>query len=143
MYGGFGLKIQHLNNLITRKVYAELSDGAFPYISHSAFQTLDFLYRHSGEEVLQKDIEKALVINRATTSKMLRQLEEKGLIARTDSARDARHRVVVLTAQGQLLRAHALEKMKQIDAFFLQLLTTEEFDAFNRMYATLRAALED
>lgn len=143
MYAGFGLKIKHLNNLITKKTYALFTDDAYPFISHSGFLVIDYLYKNRDYEVTQKDIERALVINRATTSKMLLLLEQKGLILRTNSAEDARRKIVTLTEQGCNFRAHNIAKAEELNLFFSEVLSEEDFAAFDRLYEKLRKALDD
>lgn len=142
MHTAFGLKIKHLNNLITKKTYALFTNDEYPFISHSGFLVIDYLYENREHEVTQKDIEKALVINRATTSKMLLLLEQKGFISRVNSTEDARRKIVVLTKQGHDLRTHNLMKAQELNRFFSEVLSEEDFTAFNRLYEKLRNALE-
>jgi len=59
--------------------------GVLCFLNLTAFKVIDFLYQTQEKDVTQKDIEKALVINRATTSKMLLLLEQKGFISRSSS----------------------------------------------------------
>lgn len=143
MHTAFGLKIKHLNNLITKKTYALFTNDEYPFISHSGFLVIDYLYENREHEVTQKDIEKALVINRATTSKMLLLLEQKRFISRVNSTEDARQKIVVLTKQGYDFRTHNLMKEQELNQFFSEVLSEEDFTAFNRLYEKLRNALEE
>lgn len=143
MHTAFGLKIKHLNNLITKKVYALFTNDEYPFISHSSFLVIDYLYENKDHEVTQKDIEKALVINRATTSKMLLLLEQKGFISRMNSTEDARKKIVVLTERGHDFRMHNLMKAEELNQFFSEVLSEEDFIAFDRFYEKLRHALEE
>lgn len=143
MHTAFGLKIKHLNNLITKKTYALFTNDKYPFISHSGFLVIDYLYENREHEVTQKDIEKALVINRATTSKMLLLLEQKRFISRVNSTEDARQKIVVLTKQGYDFRTHNLMKEQELNQFFSEVLSEEDFTAFNRLYEKLRNALEE
>ena len=143
LHTAFGLKIKHLNNLITKKVYALFTNDEYPFISHSSFLVIDYLYENKDHEVTQKDIEKALVINRATTSKMLLLLEQKGFISRMNSTEDARKKIVVLTERGHDFRTHNLMKAEELNQFFSEVLSEEDFIAFDRLYEKLRNALEE
>lgn len=143
MHTAFGLKIKHLNNLITKKTYALFTNDEYPFISHSSFLVIDYLYENREHEVTQKDIEKALVINRATTSKMLLHLEQKGFISRVNSTEDARRKNVVLTKQGYDFRIHNLMKAQELNQFFSGVLSEEDFTAFDQLYEKLRNALEE
>lgn len=142
MHIGFGLKIKHLYNMITKKTYTVFTNDEFQFISYSSFLVIDFLYEHREQEITQKDIEKALVINRATASKMLVLLEQKGLISRVNSIEDARCKIVKLTQQGYNFREHNIKKSKELDNFFSEVLSEEDFIAFNKLYEKLRKALE-
>lgn len=143
MYTAFGMKYKHLQNLITKKLYVLFADGGNPFISQSSFQVLDYLSARNDRQTTQKDIEKALVINRATTSKMLMLLEQKGLISRANSPDDARQKIVVLTEDGEKLRIHNIEKQHEFDTFLEGVLSDEDFKAFDRIYEKMRNALED
>lgn len=142
MHTAFGLQIKHLNNLITKKIYALFTDDDYPFISHSSFLVIDYLYENREHEITQKDIEKELVINRATTSKMLLLLEQKGFISRMSSTEDARRKIVALTKKGEDFRTHNLLKAEELNQFFSEVLSEEDFIAFNRLYEKLRNALE-
>lgn len=143
METGLGLRIKHLNNLMTKRIYSVFASEDYPHISHSAFQVMEFLYKNSDREVTQKDIEKALVINRATTSKMLLLMEQKGVIQRISSKTDARSKVVILTEYGQNYREHNIAKSEEFDRYLATVLSEDEFEAFDRIYKKLRKALED
>ena len=61
--------------------------------------TIGFMYRHSEEEIYQRDIEAEFAISRATASNMLSVMERKGLIKRESVEHDARLKKIVLTDQ--------------------------------------------
>lgn len=143
MYTGFGLKMKHINNLITKKVYALFTDDEYQFVSHSSFLVMNYLYENKEREVTQKDIEKALMINRATTSKMLLLLEQKGFIRRMGSTEDGRRKIVILTEKGNDFRIHNLLKADELNQFFAKVLSDEDFIAFDRIYEKLRSALDN
>lgn len=143
MYEGFGLKIKHLDNLITKKTYRLFTQGEFSHTSHSSFRVVEYLYQHPGDTVTQKDIERVLVINRATTSKMLKLLEDKGYIVRISSTEDGRCKKLELTPSGERLYLHNVEAAANLDQFFLDTLSTEDFEAFEKIYTTLKAKLDN
>ena len=142
MQNRIGQKIKQLDNLITKRVYALYVSKDYPYISLSSLQTLEFLCQNPNHQATQKDIEKELVISRATASKMLSQLEEKGYITRTDAKADARRKIVTLTKRGRALYIHCNTGGSELDRFFSEVLTEEELQVFDTIYAKLRNALE-
>lgn len=137
-----GLKIKQLNNLLTKKTYEIFESDGFEFISHSGFQVLEYLDSNSEKSIFQKDIENALVINRATTSKMLKSMEEKGLIARGSDNEDARAKIVKLTAKGRKYLEHNFNKKEEYDKLLESSLTKKDLEAFDRIYENLRRVLE-
>ena len=103
MQNDFGPKYKHLQNLITKKLYSLFAADGDSFVSQSGFQVIAYLHDHRDSQITQKDIEKALMINRATTSKMLRLLEQKGFITRDSNNDDGRSKVVGLTMAGEAL----------------------------------------
>ena len=139
----FGPKYKHLQNLITKKLYSLLAVDGDSFVSQSGFQVIAYLHNHRDSQITQKDIEKALMINRATTSKMLRLLEQKGFITRDSNNDDGRSKVVGLTMTGEALYKYNREKLQEFDALLETVLTEEDFAAFDRIYEKLKAALSE
>ena len=143
MKENIGIRFKHISNLIEKKAYSLFSSDGYPFISQSGFAVLDFLYRNKCKEITQRDIETELVINRATTSKMLLQLEQKGLVLRTGNKSDARKKTVMLTEFGEQLRNHNKVKQAEFDDIIAATLSDEDLEAFDRIYEKLRTSLED
>jgi len=138
-----GMRFKHISNLVEKKAYSLFSSDGYPFVSQSGFSLLDFLYCNQDKEITQKDIETELVINRATTSKMLVQLEQKGLILRSDSKTDARKKTVTLTEYGKKLRNRNKEKQAEFDRIMTASLSEEDLEAFDRIYDKLRETLDE
>ena len=60
-----------------------------------------FLSCKKDEDVFQKDVEKEFDITRATASKVIDSMEQKGLVRRERVAHDARLRKLVLTPEAE------------------------------------------
>ncbi len=58
---------------------------------------IDFLTLFKDQEMFQKDIEHEFNIRRSTASTLLKRMEDKGLIRRVESNKDARQKQVILT----------------------------------------------
>lgn len=136
-----GIKLKHLNKLIDKKVYSLFESDGYPMISYSSYRVLDFLYKNNEIIITQKDIESEFEINRATTSKMLLQLEQKSFIARTDNPEDARSKIVILTESGNDIREHNVEAIKSFDSFLDHVMTEEDYVLFDELYERLCKAL--
>ena len=59
-----------------------------------------YLYKHSGEEVFIKDIEKKLKISKSVTSNLIRRMEKNNFIKVIPSQKDKRYKQLVLTSLG-------------------------------------------
>ncbi|MCK8619148.1 MarR family transcriptional regulator [Apilactobacillus kunkeei] len=58
---------------------------------------IDFLTLLYDQEIFQKDIEHEFNIRRSTASTLLKRMEDKGLVRRVESNKDARQKQVILT----------------------------------------------
>ncbi|MCK8619842.1 MarR family winged helix-turn-helix transcriptional regulator [Apilactobacillus kunkeei] len=58
---------------------------------------IDFLTLFKDQEMFQKNIEHEFNIRRSTASTLLKRMEDKGLIRRVESNKDARQKQVILT----------------------------------------------
>lgn len=58
---------------------------------------IDFLTLFKDQEMFQKDIEHEFNIRRSTASTLLKRMEDKGLLRRVESNKDARQKQVILT----------------------------------------------
>lgn len=99
-----GAEMRRLQNEIFRTLQEqvgkiELSGVGVMNISGPNTFLLKVLSMHKGEDVFQRDLEKALSVTKSTCSKVLTTLEEKGLVRR-EPVEDARFNKIVLTPLG-------------------------------------------
>jgi DNA-binding MarR family transcriptional regulator len=97
----FGLKRAHHGTLrVTRDVLARMGLTAARF---------DMLYaiKQRSRAMLQSALGRILGVCRATVSRMLKSLEELGLVLRKDDPHDRRQRVVTLTTLGRWRIAYA------------------------------------
>lgn len=139
---GFGPMIKQLNNLIIKKTYSLLDNPEYANMSYANLQVVELLYT-SPEDVTQKDIESALKINRATTSKMLKLMEEKGYIERTGSKEDSRKKIVFLTEKGKKYYLDNAKVIEYLDNYLSSILTESENEVWISIYNKMVAALSD
>ena len=143
MNTGLGLKIKHIVNLLDKRRYAVFARDGFEYISYSAFCVLKYLREHKMDAVSQKDIENALMANRATVSKMLQQMEKNGCIRRTASRKDRREKNLTLTDAGEELYLHNVTCAVELDTQIAEILDEKDFEDFERIYRKLICGLTD
>ena len=95
-----------LNHQIVRKAHTLYDRKKMNDVSMLNMWVADFLYdrKQEGKTVFQKDVEAEFGINRATASKMLALMEEKGLIRRTSLEADGRYKSIELEPEGLKLQ---------------------------------------
>ncbi len=95
-----GCEITTVKNLFNRNVE---NSEVFRYVnsatSANAF-ILGFLVRHQDMDIYQKNIEERFSITKSTTSKILKLMEQNGLIFRIGIEKDARYKKIVVTEKG-------------------------------------------
>ena len=98
---------------------------------------IDFLTLFKDQEMFQKDIEHEFNIRRSTASTLLKRMEDKGLIRRVESNKDARQKQVILTdlsAQYEDdIQKFMVETQQQIHSF----LSDEEYTALESSLAKI------
>ena len=114
-----GYRIRLIQNEIHRRMEAKRSENE----THSEADLtgmqrwlMGYLKEHEGEEVYQRDIERAFSVSRATASNMLSVMERKGLIERLPVERDARLKKLVLTERAQALLTRAEQDVREMEA---------------------------
>ncbi|MFR5601729.1 MAG: MarR family winged helix-turn-helix transcriptional regulator [Lachnospiraceae bacterium] len=103
-----GFYIKKLDNHIQRNIHSLYNRKEVEDCSLANMRVADYLYHQGSRDVFQKDIEAEFFINRATASKMLSLMEEKGLICRETLLEDARLKRIRLLPKGEKL--HRLYK---------------------------------
>ena len=75
---------------------------------------IGYLYRHSDEDVFQKDLEAEFQMARSTASGILQSMEKKQLIIRESIPRDARLKRLVLTPKGMEFQMEIIDNFARI-----------------------------
>lgn len=143
MYRDFSKRTKLLDQLIAKKVSQVFEQSGAEPISYSSFSVLEYLFLHQTTNVFQKDIERALNVNRATASKMIALLVKKGYVAQKSYIKDGRYKLISLTFQGQQLYQQDVQSATKLDTFFNQILSPEDFVAFDQIYGKLVKALSN
>ena len=96
---------------------------------------IDFLTLFKDQEMFQKDIEHEFNIRRSTASTLLKRMEDKGLVRRVESNKDARQKQVILTDL-------AVQYEDDIQKFMLD--TQQKIHSFlsDEEYAALESSLD-
>jgi len=97
-------------------------------LTSSQFKVLAYLWKHSDQEINQKQIHDFLEVKPSSMTKLLRQLEAKGLITKEIGRDDSRNRLVRLTGHAIEIKRLCLENAKQTENKLLEDFSKEEIN---------------
>ena len=116
--GKFVSQIYRSGNSFFSKAYAKYNIGAGQY------QFLRVLYKK--ERLTQEDLSNILNIDKATTARALKKLEEEGYIYRNKSSVDKRANIIVLTDKALSIKEDFFEVHRQWEEKITSILTEDE-----------------
>ena len=125
-----GMEIRKLMNFIQRNVKSSNIEDKRLSMTKMHGMIIGFLNTSKHKDVFQKDIEKAFSMRRSTTSKMLKNMEEKGLIERISSEQDARMKKLQLSETGQSLVEEVSREYQRIENLLTEGLSEKELEQF-------------
>ena len=99
---------------------------------------IGYLYRHSEEDVFQKDLEAEFQMARSTASGILQAMEKKGLITRESIPRDARLKRLVLTEKGMEFQMEIMENFDRIQDVLKSDIPQEKLECFMEVLDMIR-----
>ena len=135
--------VKKLDNHIQRIIYSLYDRKAFQECSLMNMWVVDFLYHQEkkGQDVFQKDVEAEFYINRATASKMLSLMEEKRLILRKSSDKDARLKKIVLLERGYELQRLCRTIREEVERRITRNMSEEEVGHFKALCSRMMGNL--
>ena len=92
-----GIDIHRLDNRIRRCVQHTATQHEMEAVSGTNGRIIRFLSEHTDRDIYQKDLESEFGITRSTASRVLRLMEQKGLVEGQSVPQDARLKMLVLT----------------------------------------------
>jgi DNA-binding MarR family transcriptional regulator len=112
-----GYLLWQLTMLWQRKMKAGLDQLDLTHTQFVLLAALQWLSQQQ-ETVTQKDIAAHANVDKMMTSKVIRTLQEKGLISRQEHETDTRAKTVVITGAGLALLEEALRIVESVDNRF-------------------------
>ena len=91
---------------------------------------IGYLCHNKKQEIYQKDLEQIFCIRSSTASRLLKRLEDEGLILRSMGEKDARMKRITATARAQALNDEAERRIAATEAVLTRGLSPEEIDQF-------------
>ncbi len=128
-----GYQIRTLSNLMKRKMLQLLPAPLDDSITGVQGQVIGFLYHHRQEDIYQKDLEQWFCVRRSTASRLLKNLEDRGIIRRTSVAHDARLKKVTLTPEAIVRQEEFYQYLLQLEDTLAQGLTQQELETFAKL----------
>lgn len=121
-----GREFHSLNNLIHRYFEFSSHKREVETVTGNNGWIIGYLSENADKDIYQRDIEKHFTIARSTASKVLRLMEEKGLIQRQPVAHDARLKKIVLTQKAYEIKGLMREDAEMMERTLTQGFTEEE-----------------
>lgn len=114
-----------------RQTFEALQYESFPdqtAVSHG--WVVGYLYRHSGEDIYQKDLEKAFHMAPSSITALVKNLEKSGFIKRESVESDARLKRIVLTEKGNKFQEKTIANFDRIEEIAMDGIPQEQVDTF-------------
>lgn len=135
--------LKNLDNHIQRYLHSFYKRKDFQDCSLMNMWVSDFLYDNCENEIYQKDIEAEFFINRATASKMLSLMEEKQIIERISSEKDARMKRIKLLSKGVALHELCIQVRAELERKLTEALSPQEIEQFRMLCRKMIACMEE
>lgn len=136
-----GMEIRKLSNQIYKKLN-QIASEKDPELTIPQTWILNYLAFHTGECVLQKELEDTFHIRRSTASQMLLLLEKNGYISRSVFAGDARMKSLALTEKGASVQRQLMEAVREAEADLVVGISEEDYECFLRVMSQMEKNME-
>lgn len=120
-------EINLLDKLIAREMFVNCFEDDIMPLYASQLKIMDYIIKHNGEEIYQKDLEQVLNLRRATVSGVLQTMEKHYLISRVAS-KDARMKIIVLSDKAKKRFVEAEDRLLELEKNLLLDITQDELD---------------
>lgn len=135
-------EIRTLFNLLRRKMLQVLPPPRHVGLTEMEYQTIHYLYEHRDQDVFQKNLEEWFCIRRSTASRMLKGLENKGILVRTPCEKDGRMKKLSLTQECLEQHEHVQICLRELDRILIEDLSEQEREDFLRIAHKIKRNLE-
>ena len=137
-----GFIIRSLDNMMMRNAVGdEKSDkkGMMPVMQG---WIIGYLYDHKDEEIFQRDIEAEFYIARSTVTCLVKQMEQKGYIARVAVERDCRLKRLCILEKGEKIHEKFLQNIDRVEEQIREGVSEDELQIFFKVATQIRDNLE-
>jgi DNA-binding MarR family transcriptional regulator len=95
------------------------------------------------KELSQAELQKRLGVDGAVVTRLVKQLEAKGLVVRRPDPNDNRFTLVSLTEKAYLLADEKLERRQKLAAVLMNGISNEDVECITRILAQIRQNAQD
>lgn len=138
----FGREIRIISNLMRRRLDSSAVMTRSKNITGTGGWLLGYLYANRDRDIYQRDVEKEFSIRRATSSKVITRLEEKGFVRRESVDCDARLKKLVLTEEGMKIQRDVCRELDDFDEKLISVLTEDEQKTLFELLGKIKDSLE-
>ena len=125
----------HRSTEIQKKAYPNMLGAANGYI-------ISYLCENKDKNIFQRDIEAEFYIARSTVTCLVKQMEQKGYIARVAVERDCRLKRLCLLEKGEKLHECFLQNIDNVEKKVREGIDEEELQTFFKVAKQIRENLE-
>jgi DNA-binding MarR family transcriptional regulator len=137
-----GAQMRILSNMIHRVINHPYS-GEEDSISGTNGWILGYLANNEDKEVFQRDLEEIFHVRRATVSKIICLMEQKGLIERQSVAYDARLKKLVLTDKGRRLHDETVAEIAEMEKCLMRNIPEDKLNTFFEVCDMIKQNIAD
>lgn len=130
-----------ISNLIQRRILSECGDDDAFTVTYGWI--LGYIERHEDEDIYQRDLEERFCLRRATISKTLLSMEQKGLVERVSAPHDARMKILRLTEKGKRTNHEMIARIDHIEKEITRDISPEMLDNFFDLSEMIRDRLQE
>lgn len=137
-----GLAVRKLSNLIKRDVEKSKCRLGIDPLSGVNGWAIGYFYQNREKDIFQKDFEETFSIRRSTASKILKTMEQKGLIERTSVEYDARLKKIILTEKAVEIHKRIMNEIANRELRLRKGISEEELQIFFNVMKKLSENME-
>ena len=138
-----GFAVRRLSNLIKRDIERRQTQLGFEPVKGINSWAIAYFFENQDKDIFQKDFENKFSIRRSTASKILKTMEQKGIIKRISVDSDARLKKIVLTDKTIEMHNRITQEIEEREKRLRQGIDSSELDTFFKVLEKLSANMED
>lgn len=137
-----GREVSCLKNLFSRNIENNETIRFVNEITSANANILRFLAKNQNTDIYQKTIEENFSITKSTTSKILKLMEQNGLINRIGVDNDARLKKIILTEKGLAINESVRNVLDDVEKRALDGFNEEEIELLYSFFDRIRTNLK-